>query len=124
MQLNAMTLDREEKLSDSFVLPTRHLQLRVEAPHAYPWTGRDKNAPPESVEVAVEVSENGGAYVEKKRAGPFVEPGVWTVDMPRADASEDAPDFVMSGKRRSVARVRLVHIGRLEPRVRLSVLGL
>jgi hypothetical protein len=124
MLLNALTLALEEKLSDAFALPTRHLQLRVELPSAYPWTGRDKNAPPESVAVAVEVSINGAAYVEQLRVGPFAVPGVWTVDMPRADASEDAADFIQSGRRRSVARVRVVHIGRHEPRVRLAVLGL
>lgn len=124
MQLNAWTLASEEKLSDSFMLPTRALQLRVELPTGHPWVGRAKNAPPESVAVAVEVSHDGGAFVEKLRIGPLTEPGVWMKDLPRAGEDEDAPDFIMSGKRRSVARVRLVHVGRVEPRVRMSIVGL
>jgi hypothetical protein len=124
MYLTATTLDREERLSDAFALPTRALQLRIELVNGWPWTGRDKSAPPESVEVAVEVAENGAPYVEQMRVGPFAEPGVWTVAMPRADASEDDANFIMSGRRRSVARVRLVHVGRHEPRVKLSVVGL
>lgn len=124
MQISTLSLEREERISPAFALPTRSLQLRVELPSAYPWLGRDKNAPPESVEVAVEVSVDGAPYDEQLRVGPFAEPGVWTVAMPRADASEDDANFISSGKRRSVARVRLVHVGRLEPRVKLSVIGL
>ncbi len=124
MHLNATTLVYEERITETGVLPTRHTELVVELPAGHPWVGRAPGSPEESVAIAVDVRRSGGDFEEVARFGPFSEPTMERFQMPRADADEDAPDFISTGRRRSVFRCRLIHTGKHEPRVRMQVLGL
>lgn len=125
MNVTHFTLAYEEKLSEPTALPTRATTLEVDLASGPPWTGRAKDAPRESIDLAVEVSVNGGAYEERCRLGPLSEPGVYKLEMPRApEAEDDVGQMVAAGTRRSTFRIRLIHDGRMEPRFRARVLGM
>lgn len=125
MNLTHFTLAYEEKLSEASALPTRATVLEVELVNGPPWIGRAKDAPRESIELAVEVSVNGGTFQERCRLGPLSEPGVYKLDMPQAPESEDdVGQMVASGTRRSTFRVRQIHEGRMEPRFRARIVGM
>lgn len=124
MRFNYFTPEREELVSDPFTLPVRALSAVLELPAGYPWTGQAPGSPPESIEVAVEVKQDGSEWHEATRVGPYSTPTRISFPMPRASDDEDAPDFVSSGRRPTLARFRILHRGRLQPRFELKVEGL
>ncbi len=125
MNLTHFTLAYEEKISEATALPTRHATLEVDVVDGPPWIGRAKDAPRESIELAVEVSVNGGAYEERCRLGPLSEPGIYKLEMPRAPETEDDVGLMLrESRRRSTFRIRLIHEGRMEPRFRARITGI
>lgn len=125
LHLNERVLEREERLTGIHSLPSRHTEIEVEVPSYGHWTNQvGKLNPAERVEYVVETKAHDEEFVEAARFGPFLMPGIWRFDMPRAPEEEAAADFISTGRRRSVFRIREVHHGRVEPGVKLRVLGL
>lgn len=120
MHVNRFTLAHEELVSDTFAIPGgRFIEAKLEL---LPSVAAG-NSPqvPDTLTLVVESRKSGAPdsdFVEIARTRTLSEPGFTTVAVP---TPEKPHEF---GEVPDVARVRIVHTGRLMPRFHADLIGL
>lgn len=118
MRMTHFTLSREEHVTEPFALPGgRRIVAELEMLPSVPVGSAP--AEPDSLQLVVEGRAHpDDAFVELARTAVLIEPGTVSVVVPTPD--EPTP----FGERAPVARVRIVHTGRMQPRYAINLQGL